>query len=341
MKEENKFLANLIKHYSFSRKESKSLMDLFLSAKFSKEIASAILSVMSFKGETTDELMGFVDSLKENTETINLKDKDNVIDTIGIQGETKDTFNISTVSSLVMSCLGVKVIKQIKSTFPERMGSLDFLKALGINVDASSQKLDKILKEENYSFINVTDSFPLLGKIKEVEKELNIPTIISMLPPLCHPAEIEKIIIGAEDRSKASLLASVISSLNIKEAYVLWNEERYDELVPVGTTQIMVIEKGKETREISLTASNFNLKGNYKKSTTIPSGTLEERMKIIEEIDSCKTSVVFDTIAMNVILGLKISGIVKTLKEGSTFFKENFKPGMLKQKIENLKEKTN
>jgi anthranilate phosphoribosyltransferase len=338
---ENKFLNNLIKHYSFSREESKSLMDLFINAKFSKQIASAILSVMSFKGETTDELMGFVDSLKENTETINLKNKNNIIDITGIQGETKNTFNISTVSSLVMSCLGVKIIKQIKSLAPEGTGSLDFLEALGIKTDASSQKLDKVLKEENYSFINIKESFPLLGQIKEVEKKLGIPTIISMLPPICHPAGIEKIIIGTEDRPKASLIASVIEKLDILKAYILWNDEGYDEIVPIGTTNIMVVEKGSETKEIALTASSFNLNGNYKKTTKIPSGKLKESINIIDEVDSCKSSIIFDTIAMNVILGLKISGIVKSLKEGSIFLKENFKPGMLKQKIENLKEKTN
>jgi anthranilate phosphoribosyltransferase len=333
-KDISKYLKKLMSHYSLTIDESKDLMETFLTSDFDPQIAASILSIITFKGESPEELTGFSKALTENMETIKLKD--NPIDVIGITGSKNKTFNISTISSLILSCLGVKVAKLTKILNPDDFGSGDLLKALNINMSASLEQKEKIFNDENYFFINMAECYPLMKNIKKIENNLGFPTIASLITPICHPAAVSRMIIGTTDRIKASLISKTLKNLNVEKAYVIWNEEGFDEVVPIGNTKILIVSRDEDIHEISVTANNFNLAGNYKKNAKISVNSQEERMKIIDDIDSLKPGIALDTITMNVALGLRLYGKVNSLKEGTEFIKDNLKEGMLKEKISSI-----
>lgn len=332
---ESKYLNKLIEHFSLTLEESEALMQIFLSGDFNPRLAASILSIISFKGEHVEELAGFAKTLIEQMKKFN-SSYDDLIDIVGTGGDNKNAFNISTISCLILSVLKVRVAKQIRHSTSSGCGSADLLKAVGINLNASYEQKKQCLDQENFVFTNNQDYYTVLEPIKNIEKELGFPTILSMLPPLCHPARIKRIIIGAPDRIRASLIARSLEIIGIDKAYVLWNEAGYDEIVPIGLTRVLVIENGKELRELSLTANDFALAGNYKVGTLIKGGTLALNLQMLEEINSCTPGIAFDTVAMNVSLGLRLSGVTKSLKEGSELLKHSFKNGDLKQKIANI-----
>ena len=152
---------------------------------------------------------------------------------------------------------------------------------------------------------------------------------------------VSRIIIGTPDRQKASLIYNVISNSHLEKAYILWNDEGYDELVPIGTTKILVYEKDKAKRELSLTANDFTLSGNYKSDTIIPGGNIKNNLKIIEEINNNIPGINLDTVIMNTVLGLKLAGLVETLKEGTEIVKNALKKNILSKKIIALSDITN
>ncbi|MFH1223164.1 MAG: hypothetical protein V1647_02325, partial [Pseudomonadota bacterium] len=194
--------------------------------------------------------------------------------------------------------------------------------------------------QEHFVFLNSHDYFTPLDPIKAIEKELAFPTILSMLPPLCHPARVKRIIIGVPDRVRAALIARSLETIGVDKAYVLWNEAGYDEIVPIGITRVFVIEKGMQHRELALTANDFALAGNYKVGTEIKGGTLDINLQMLEEINNCVPGIAFDTVTMNVSLGLRLAGVTKSLKEGSELLKHSLKKGELKQKIANIAKAT-
>ncbi len=332
---ESKYLIKLIEHFSLNTEESKELMDLFLSGEFNPITAAAILSIISFKGEQPEELAGFSLSLTGQMKKFNSAYTD-LLDIVGTGGDNKKAFNISTVASLMLSCLGIKVAKQIRFSASSKCGSGDLLKAYGINVDASYDQKKLCLEEENFVFINSTEYYPVIDKIKKIEAELGFPTILNLLPVLCHPAMVNKIIIGTPDRIKASLMARCLELIGIQKAYVLWNEAGYDEIVPIGNTRVIVVEKNKEKRELTLTANDFAISGNYKVGTVIKGGTLEINKEMLEEVDSFSYGIALDTIIMNVSLALRLGGQIEHLREGAELIKSKFKKGMLLDKIQKI-----
>jgi anthranilate phosphoribosyltransferase len=334
------YLNKLTEHYKLSDDESYELMNKFLSGEFNERLAAAILALIAFKGEETEEVTGFARALIESMKKFNTN-LDEIIDIVGTGGDNKNTFNISTVSAILMSTLGINVAKEINTCVSSKCGSADLLKGLGINIEASYEQKKQCLEEEQFVFIHIPEYYPALQKIKEIEKELGFGTVLSLLPPICHPAKVKKMIIGASNRHRAILISHVLVRLEIEKAYILWNEEGYDELVPIGVTHVIVVEKSQTVREITLTANDFALAGNYKTGTLIPGGEITTNMNVIDEIDKGVAGIALDCVVMNTALALRLTGKTLTLKDGAELAKTSLKEGRLMKKILHISRITN
>lgn len=337
---EKDLLNKLLNHYSLTEDECFNLVLKVIKGDYNSYALSSILSLLSFKGETSSELLGFTKALSSGMKKFNTTNS-KLIDIVGTGGDHKNTFNISTVSALLMSSLGVSIAKEVKPCVSSKCGSSDLLNALNIKLDASFEARKKCLEQENFVLINVPDYYPNITSLFEIEMQLGCSTIVSLLPPLCHPAMVSRIIIGTTDRQKASLIYEVIVQSHLEKAYILWNEEGYDELVPIGTTKILVYEKEKPKRELSLTANDFALSGNYKSDTVIRGGNIKDNLKIIEEINNNTPGINLDTVIMNTVLGLRLADLVETLKDGTEIVKNALKMNILSKKITALSNITN
>jgi len=332
---ESSLLKKLLNHYTLNQEDAYDLLSKIIKGTYDDYSVSSILTILAYKGETASELLGFAKALSNGMKKFNTT-KTNLIDIVGTGGDKKSTFNISTVSCLVLSCLGVGIAKEIKPCVSSKCGSLDLLKALNINIAASFEAKKECLDKENFVFLSIPEYYPNLTRLFELEAKLDIRTIISLLPPLCHPAMLKKIIIGTTSRQKASLIYDVVKNFDLEKAYILWNDEAYDELVPIGTTRILVYEKDNDKREVSLTANDFSLSGNYKPETLIPGGNIKDNLKVIESINNLEPGIVLDTVIMNVSLGLKLVNLVDNLKDGTDLCREILKNNNLINKINNI-----
>jgi len=338
---EHKYLQKLIEHASLNFEESHAIMQKFLSGDFNPRLASSILSIIAFKGEQPDELAGFATALTEQMKKFN-SPYDDLIDLVGTGDDHKNAFNISTISSIILSILGVKVAKQVRLSTSSGCASGDVLKFLGVNINAEYENKKLCLEQENIVVLSNQDYYNVLEPIKNIESELNIHTILSVLPVMCHPAKVKKIIIGTPDRIRASLIAKVLEITgSIDKAYVLWNEAGYDEIVPIGLTRVFIIEKNNPKKEISLTANDFALSGNYKVGTPIKGGTLETNLQVLDEVDNLIPGIALDAVIMNTALGLRLSGAASSLKLASEMIKGTLKKGDIRKKIEKLAALTN
>src|SRR5512145_1310906 len=97
---EAQYLKKLIEHFSLSAEESKELMQKFISGSYEPKIAASLMSILSFKGETPEELTGFAVALREGMKKFNTQYTD-VIDIVETSGINSNIFNISTISSIL------------------------------------------------------------------------------------------------------------------------------------------------------------------------------------------------------------------------------------------------
>ena len=111
--------------------ESKTAFEILMTGKASDDEIFDFLTLLSEKGEVSDEIAGGVFVLREKSKRVNVSD---CIDTCGTGGDGMNTLNISTASALLLSSMGTKVAKHGNKAVSSKCGSGDVLEALKIKI---------------------------------------------------------------------------------------------------------------------------------------------------------------------------------------------------------------
>ena len=101
-------LNKLINKKNLTAKETGSFLLEVINGSISNEQAAAIITALRMKGETVEEIYGFIKTLRKNMISINLND---AIDVCGTGGDGSGTFNVSTAVAFVVAGAGIKVAK--------------------------------------------------------------------------------------------------------------------------------------------------------------------------------------------------------------------------------------
>jgi anthranilate phosphoribosyltransferase len=99
------------------------------------QIAAAV-TAMRLRGETVGEIAACARVLRRAARV--LEHDFQVIDTCGTGGDGLHSYNISTAAALIAAGGGLKVAKHGNRAMSSRSGSSDVLRALGVNLDATS-----------------------------------------------------------------------------------------------------------------------------------------------------------------------------------------------------------
>ena len=116
-------------------------MDIMSGETTDAQIA-ALLTALKIKGETVDEITGFVRAMKEKVTKIKCS-SEYLIDTCGTGGDGAGTFNISTISAFIAAGAGCRVAKHGNRSISSKCGSADLLEEMGINIELTPYRMEK------------------------------------------------------------------------------------------------------------------------------------------------------------------------------------------------------
>ena len=98
------FLSKLKNKQNLSFQDSKAAFDILMNGQASDIEIFDFLTLLSAKGEVSDEIAGGVYVLRNKSKRVNIQ---NCVDTCGTGGDGKNTLNISTASALLLSSMGI------------------------------------------------------------------------------------------------------------------------------------------------------------------------------------------------------------------------------------------
>ena len=124
-----KFIEKLLNKENLNFEESKNAFEILMEGKSSDQEIFDFLTLLSSKGEVSDEIAGGVHVLRNKSKRVNVK---NCVDTCGTGGDGKNTLNISTASALLLASMNVKVAKHGNKAVSSKCGSGDVLEALNV-----------------------------------------------------------------------------------------------------------------------------------------------------------------------------------------------------------------
>ena len=250
-----KFIEKIKKKENLSFEESKSAFELLMEGKAEDQEIFDFLTLLSAKGEASDEIAGGVFVLRNMSKRVNIE---NCVDTCGTGGDGMNTLNISTASALLLSSMGVKIAKHGNKAVSSKCGSGDVLEALNIKIDLEPNEVEKQINKHNFGFMFAPNYHSAMKFVGPTRKKIGKRTIFNMIGPLSNPALVKRQVIGVFDKDLLKIFANALKSLDIKFAWIVNSEDGLDEISPYAKSNVIQLKDG-VISEITINPKELNV----------------------------------------------------------------------------------
>jgi anthranilate phosphoribosyltransferase len=270
------------------------------------------LMALRTKGETVDELEGLAQTMLEFANPVRCDEP--VLDTCGTGGDRSGTFNISTVSAIVVAGAGVRVAKHGNRAASSRCGSADLLEALGVRIDLDASGVERCLVEVGIGFMFAPNFHPAMGHAAPVRRELRVPTAFNFLGPLTNPARPSAQVVGVSDERMLPLMAEVLARRGVR-AKLFRGDDGLDELTTTGISTVYDVREG-AVRETVLDPAEFGLP--RAKPDDLAGGDAATSAEIVRGVLEGEPGPRRDVVLLNAGAALEVAGFAGSLEEGMT-----------------------
>ena len=255
-----KYLEKLRNKVNLSFNESKAAFEMLMEGKASDDEIFNFLTLLSAKGEVSEEIAGGVYVLRNKSKRVNVKD---CVDTCGTGGDGMNTLNISTASALLLSSMGIKVAKHGNKAVSSKCGSGDVLEALNIKIDLEPKDIEEQINKNNFGFMFAPNYHSAMRFVGPTRKKIGKRTIFNMIGPLSSPALVDRQVVGVFDKNLLKIFANALKNLNIKYAWIVNSEDGLDEISPYTKTNVVQLKDGEisefviDPKELNISANKF------------------------------------------------------------------------------------
>jgi anthranilate phosphoribosyltransferase len=240
---------------NLSFEESKIAFEILMDGQAEEQEIFDFLTLLSAKGEASDEIAGGVFVLRNKSKRVNVK---NCVDTCGTGGDGMNTLNISTASALLLASMGVKVAKHGNKAVSSKCGSGDVLEALNIKINLEPNEIENQINDNNFGFMFAPNYHSAMKFVGPTRKKIGKRTIFNMIGPLSSPALVKKQVVGVFDKKLLKIFANALNNLDIKFAWIVNSEDGLDEISPYAKTNIIQL-KDKKISEIVIDPKKLNI----------------------------------------------------------------------------------
>jgi anthranilate phosphoribosyltransferase len=331
------YLQRLANKESFTESEmEKAVNQMLQDDQISDSEIAAFLVALKTKGETIEEIAGFVKAIRKNTIGFR-RSYPKVIDNCGTGGDGSSSFNVSTTSAFVIAGSGITVAKHGNRSVSSKTGSADVLEQLGIELSLPPQLTEDLLEDVGIAFLFAPHVHPRLKKVMKVRRELQIPTIFNFIGPLTNPVELETQLLGIYRRDYLEIFAEVLKKLGRKRALVINGAGQLDEASLAGVNHLIFLQDGNlkklilHPEDVGLTPTpNIAIKG----------GDSKRNAEILVQVLKGEQGAFRDTVLLNAGLAIYTAGVVDSIQEGIQKAKESIDSGAAYEKLMKLVEKS-
>ena len=324
------FLDKLKNKINLNFNESKEAFKILMNGEANDQQIYDFLTLLSEKGEVSDEIAGGVFILRDKSKRVKVED---CIDTCGTGGDGKDTLNISTASALLLASMGVRVAKHGNKAVSSKCGSADVLEALNININLEPHQIENQIRKNNFGFMFAPNYHSAMKYVGPTRKKIGKRTIFNMIGPLSSPALVDRQVIGVFDKKLLKIFANALKNLNLKFAWIVNSEDGLDEISPYAKTHVVQLKNNEisefniDPNELNVNADKFeNLIGNDAKFNS------DKILNIFQGEDNDFSKAV----CLNAAAGLMISEKYNDFKVAYNFSTDFIKSGSAFEYIRNL-----
>ncbi len=288
----------------------------------------ALLAALRAKGECVDELTGFVESLREHADYVEL-DVD-AVDTCGTGGDGLGTFNISTAAALVAAGGGCAVAKHGNRSASSPCGSADVLEAMGVTIALDADGVRRCVREAGIGFMFAPLFHPAMRHAAAPRRELGIRTVFNVLGPLVNPARVRRQVLGVPDAGLGAKMAEVLRRLGHEHALVVTGAGGMDEL---GTNGVATIHEVRAGRVTASTLDPAELGLPNASVDALHGGDAAANARGIHDVLDGAHGARRDVVALNAAAALVVGGVARDFRDGIERAREAIDSGAARERL--------
>lgn len=247
-----KILESLFRYETLSQTQAREILTQMAQGGYNNSQMSAFMTVFMMRNITIEELAGFQQAMLDLCVRVDLQGLD-TIDVCGTGGDSKDTFNISTLSAFVLAGTGIKVSKHGNHGVSSLAGSSTVLEYLGVKFTNDLSKLYTSLEKSNVCFMHAPLFHPAMKNVAPIRKDLGVKTFFNMLGPMVNPAMPSHQLVGVFSLELGRLYYYLYQNRNkenfnqkIKNFVIFHSIDGYDEISLTSETKFFTKNHGEK-----------------------------------------------------------------------------------------------
>jgi anthranilate phosphoribosyltransferase len=329
-------LEKLSQQKDLCEQETQEIMHAIMDGAWTPSQIAGLLMGLKIKGETVDEITGFVKVMRARASRIQAPADS--IDTCGTGGDGSGTFNISTAAAIVAAAAGVPVAKHGNRSVSSRCGSADVLQALGVKVDLSPEQAERCIAKTGIAFLFAPVYHASMKHAVVPRREMGIRTVFNILGPMSNPAGTQRQIMGVFDRKTAEKMVQVMKNTGSDHVMAVSSDDGLDEISLHSKTHVYELKNG-DIDYYQIDPADFGFP--KKAQDGIIGGDEKENAEIISRILQGSPGPQFDVAALNAGAAIYVGGKAGTLRDGVSTAKDAIQSGLALKKLQELIEQTN
>ncbi|MBX3525042.1 MAG: anthranilate phosphoribosyltransferase [Rhodoblastus sp.] len=236
------YLAKVATGARLSADEARAAFDDMLSGEVTPSQMGAFLMALRVRGETVEEITGAVTAMRAKMLRVNAPE--GAIDIVGTGGDGHGSYNVSTVSALIVAGCGVPVAKHGNRAASSRSGASDVLTALGVKIGIPADAVAACVREAHVGFMMAQTHHAAMRHVGATRVELGTRTIFNILGPLSNPAGVKRQLLGVFSREWLVSMAETLRTLGSERVWLVHGSDGLDEMTTTGVTHVVELKDG-------------------------------------------------------------------------------------------------
>jgi anthranilate phosphoribosyltransferase len=301
----------LVRGTDLERSQARAALVEILEGQVEGVLIASFLTALTAKGETADEMTGFIDAMIDAADTFSIGP--DAMDIVGTGGDQLHTVNISTMAALTVAGCGVPVAKHGNRAASSSVGSADLLEALGVRLDAPKEVVRACVAGAGIGFMFAPTFHHGLGYLTPIRRALGFRTVFNVLGPLANPALVRRTLIGVSQSHLLGAMTQVLVARGVDRAILVNADDGLDELSLGASSTLHVINF--QDVDVQRLDAGARL-GLHHSAADIRGGDTEHNVAVTRTFLAGHPGPVFDVVCANAALALIVAGRATNLIEG-------------------------
>jgi anthranilate phosphoribosyltransferase len=324
-------LGRLVLGENLTREEAQGAMRTLVEGEATPSQIAAFAIALRMKGETPEEIAGLAEVMREAATRVDAGD--DVVDVVGTGGDGAGTFNISTMSALIVAAAGGRVAKHGNRSITSQCGAADFLEAIGIVIDLPPAGVAQCVKETGFGFMFAPLYHPAMRHAIGPRREIGVRTVFNILGPITNPASARRQLTGVAVPGLGETIARVLALMGARHAIVVHGNDGLDEISVSAPTQVHEARNG-DVRSYVIEPEQFGL--SRSEPGAVRGGNVEANVRMANAVLSGEHGPARDVVLLNAGTALYVADLAESIQSGMQLAAQMLDSGRARAKVEQV-----